>query len=106
MGNFPAYLHKKFNVYFRLPIIDWSTSEIFELLDGTENQLYKEGFDRVGCFPCLAGGEKWQMKAFHFDDVGRKHFAIAEDIAHSIGREVLVSKKYTGQGPGCAICSI
>tara|TARA_R110000868_G_scaffold406358_1_gene686700 strand:- start:45 stop:848 length:804 start_codon:yes stop_codon:yes gene_type:complete len=105
MTKYPKYL-EKLGVMFRLPIIDWATSEVFEALNGTENSLYSKGFDRVGCFPCLAGGEKSQMRAFHFDEVGKKHFQIAESIASSIGREVLVTKKYRGQGPGCSLCSI
>lgn len=105
INKFPKYLEKQ-GVVFRLPIIDWSKSEVFELLNGEENYLYAQGFDRVGCFPCLAGGDKWQMKAFHFDDVGRKHYRIAEEISNIAGREVLTTKKYQGQGPGCAICCI
>ena len=103
--KYPKYL-AKLGVLFRLPVLDWSTSEIFELLDGTENPLYGEGFTRVGCFPCLAGGEEHQMRAFHFDEVGRKHFRIAEEIGESANRKVLKTKRYAGKGPGCAICSI
>jgi 3'-phosphoadenosine 5'-phosphosulfate sulfotransferase (PAPS reductase)/FAD synthetase len=115
LDKFPKMLGKA-GVSFRLPVIDWSKSEIFELLAGNENPLYAAGFDRVGCFPCLAGGEGWQMKAFHFDEVGRKHYRIAERISAVAGRPVLVTKKYMGQGPGgdlfedsfsgCAICAI
>ena len=103
--KYPKYL-EKLGVMFRLPILDWTTKEVFELLDGAENPLYSEGFERVGCFPCLAGGEAMQMKAFYFDDTGKKHFKIASDIADLAGRPVLTSKKYFGQGPGCALCCI
>jgi 3'-phosphoadenosine 5'-phosphosulfate sulfotransferase (PAPS reductase)/FAD synthetase len=105
MDNYPKYLGR-LGVKFRLPIIDWSTSEVFDLLNGEENPLYSKGFDRVGCFPCLAGGEAMQMKAFYFDEIGAKHFQIAEQIAEVAGRPVLVTKKYINQGPGCALCCI
>jgi 3'-phosphoadenosine 5'-phosphosulfate sulfotransferase (PAPS reductase)/FAD synthetase len=115
MDKYPKYL-ADMGVMFRLPVLDWSRSEIFEYLNGEENPLYSSGFDRVGCFPCLAGGEAHQMRAFHFDETGRKHYRIAEQISEIAGRPVLQSKKYRGQGPGsalfddsfsgCAICAI
>jgi len=105
LNKYPKKLGK-LGVRFRLPIIDWATDEIFALLNGDENWLYSQGFSRVGCFPCLAGGEAMQMKAFYFDETGKQHFKIADDIAQSIGRQVLNSKKYYGQGPGCSFCCI
>lgn len=104
-GKFPKYLFER-GVIAKLPVLDWSKSEIFEFLEGEENPLYGFGFDRVGCFPCLAGGEFWQVKAFNFDDTGRKHFKIAQEISVIAGRPVLVTKKFGDQGPGCAICSM
>lgn len=103
--KFPKYL-SKMGVMFRLPVLDWSSSEVLQFLDNKHNPLYDAGFDRVGCFPCLASGESHQMRAFHFDEIGRKHFAIAEEIAAVAGREVLRTKRYAGQGPGCSLCSI
>ena len=103
--KYPKYL-EKLGVMFRVPVLEWSKYEVLDFLDGEENELYSHGFDRVGCFPCLASGEAWQMKAFHFDETGRKHFMIAEQISEIAGRDVLVTKKYAGQGPGCALCSI
>ena len=108
MTKYPKKL-SKLGVSFRLPIIDWATDEVFTLLDGKENELYSHGFDRVGCFPCLAGGEGHQMRAFYFDATGLKHYKIAEKISAIAGRPVLQTKKYTNQGPGdqgCLICSI
>lgn len=105
MNKYPKYL-EKLGVMFRLPVLDWGKKEIFEYLQGEENPLYTMGFDRVGCFPCLAGGEGWQVLAFNFDETGRKHYLIAEEIAKVAGRQVLESKQYYGQGPGCSLCSI
>jgi len=105
LKDYPKKLGK-LGVLFKLPILDWATDEVFDLLNGEENWLYSQGFKRVGCFPCLAGGEEMQMKAFYFDETGRKHFKIADEIAKNIGREVLTTKKYSGQGPGCSFCCI
>ena len=104
-SKYPKYL-AQMGVMCRLPIVDWSTEDVLDFLNGEENPLYRVGFDRVGCFPCLAGGEEAQMRAFYFDKVGKKHYAIAEQIADVAGRDVLVSKRYAGQGPGCLLCSI
>lgn len=105
LKKYPKYLEKR-GVYFKLPILEWSEEDVFDYLAGEENPLYAEGFDRVGCFPCLAGGEALQMKAFNYDLTGNKHFQIAQQIADLAGRPVLTSKKYFGQGPACAFCSI
>jgi 3'-phosphoadenosine 5'-phosphosulfate sulfotransferase (PAPS reductase)/FAD synthetase len=41
-----------------MPILDWTNKQVFDYLDGEHNPLYNAGFDRVGCFPCLASGDK------------------------------------------------
>lgn len=105
MRKYPKYLAKMGDM-FKLPILEWSKSEVFEFLQGEENPLYDDGFDRVGCFPCLASGEGHRVKAFNYDDTGRKHFRIATQISEIAGRPVLTSKKYGADSPGCAICSM
>ncbi len=105
MKNYPKYLGKM-GVRFKLPVIDWSTREVLNFLEGKENILYKFGFDRVGCFPCLAGGEAMQMKAFGRDDTGRKHFLIANGIAEKIGRELFSTDIAKGFNPMCSICTM
>ena len=72
-SKYPKYL-AKLGVMFRLPILDWSYKEVLDLLAGEENPLYKEGFDRVGCFPCLASGDKWKHKAFTHDQFGSQQY--------------------------------
>ena len=105
LKDFPQYLGKM-GVMFRLPVIEWTANEIFNFLNGEENPLYSQGFKRVGCFPCLAGGEGEQVRAFYHDEIGKKHFAVAQEIADFSGREVLVSKRYYGQSPVCGFCMI
>ena len=100
--KYPKYLDK-LGVSMKLPVLEYSTSEIFDLLAGSQNPLYFFGWSRVGCFPCLAGGEGDQVAAFNFDETGRKHYRIAEQISEVAGRPILTTKKYGG---GCAICSI
>jgi len=111
--NYPKTL-ERLNVMARLPILDWGTQEVFDYLDGEENPLYKEGFGRVGCFPCLAAGDKHKELAFGFDETGAKHLAIARSLEPIVGRSVFTSKggqlrNDSGQRDcfeGCALCAI
>lgn len=108
MTKYPKKL-AKLGVVFKLPILDWATSEVFALLDGKENELYSKGFKRCGCFPCLASGEGHQIMAFNFDETGLKHYKIAQEISRISGRAVLKTNKYSNQvpdDPGCMFCSI
>lgn len=109
--KFPKYLGKM-GVRFKLPIIDWSKEEVFDYLDGEQNPLYAEGFDRVGCFPCMAGGDKWKAKSFEFDETGAKHYKMMKDLEGVTGYPVYTSQAgrfNEMQGDmfkGCAICAI
>lgn len=113
MNKYPKYL-AKLGVMFRVPVIDMSRQEIFAILDGDHNPLYDHGFDRVGCFPCMASGDKWKEKAFAFDETGKKHKAImmkvADDIKKpiwtSIGGSMRNNPDQQDLFTGCAICGI
>jgi 3'-phosphoadenosine 5'-phosphosulfate sulfotransferase (PAPS reductase)/FAD synthetase len=110
MGNFPKYLHK-LGVSFRLPVLDFSTSEIFELLGDEANPLYKCGFSRVGCFPCLAAGDKTKEKAFGFDEFGVSQREVVRELETAIHRSVFTSKggklrNDDDRFTGCAMCAI
>ena len=100
MKSWPKYLHKK-GVVFRLSILDWDEREVYEYLGGEENPLYKEGFGRVGCFPCLASARPHQEKAYQHDETGRKHFEIVNALSLEINKS-----PYTSNGVGCMICTI
>ena len=93
---------------FKLPILEWSSKEVLEFLDGEQNPLYGEGFDRVGCFPCLASGDKWKEKAFNHDDFGRSQYIKVMSISSQIGKSIWTSKggKERNEGVGCLVCSI
>lgn len=59
----------------RLPIVEWTTEQVFDYLRGEGaplNPLYDRGHLRVGCYPCfLARKAEWQ--AAGRDPVGQQH---------------------------------
>lgn len=107
MSKYPQYLDK-LGVSFRLAVLAWTKREILDFLNGEQNPLYAEGFDRVGCFPCLASGDAPKEKAFQFDDFGRAQYAKVIKISPVIGKSIWTSKggKARNEGPGCSICSM
>ena len=113
LAKYPKYL-EKLGVMFRLPVLDLLTSEIFEILQGEENPLYAQGFDRVGCFPCLAGGDHWKEKAFSHDAFGVSQRVIVMKLSKEIGKNIFTStgaimRNHEDQMDmfnGCAICTI
>jgi 3'-phosphoadenosine 5'-phosphosulfate sulfotransferase (PAPS reductase)/FAD synthetase len=111
LKKYPQYLHK-LGVSFRLAVLDWSRADVVEYV-GRENlnPLYGEGFDRVGCFPCEAGGEAWRVKAYQHDEFGEQQHRRVINIAQAIGKPVFRTKKFGGVQPslnfsGCAVCAI
>ena len=92
-SKYPLYLDK-LGVSIRLPIVDWSTDDVFEFMGDELNPLYSQGFDRVGCFPCLAGGDAWKVKAFDHDDFGRSQRIAVVQLAHEIKKNVLTTRAY------------
>lgn len=87
-----------------------------EFLNGEENPLYrvldetgKQKFDRVGCFPCAASGDKAKEMAFQHDEFGRQQHRKVIKISNEIGKSIWTSKggkSRNESGPGCALCSI
>jgi len=107
-SKYPKYLGK-LGIKFKLPILNWSSLDVLDFLDGEENPLYAQGFDRVGCFPCLAGGDKWKEKAFNHDDFGRLQHEKTMQTSKIIGKSIWMSKegKFRHEsGQGCLICQI
>lgn len=102
MSEYPKSL-AKCGVMFRLPIIDWSELDVFEFLNGEENSLYSHGFNRVGCFPCLAAGDKQMTTAFNHDQFGRDQWRRVQFLQDKIGKSVFRSDI---ESNGCSICSI
>lgn len=88
---YPKYLDA-LGIKVRLPLLDWSSGEVFAELGDNANPLYSHGFDRVGCFPCLAAGDKAKARAFEFDATGVKHRQIVLKLEQEIGKSVWTSK--------------
>jgi 3'-phosphoadenosine 5'-phosphosulfate sulfotransferase (PAPS reductase)/FAD synthetase len=113
MAKYPKKLHE-LGVSFRLPVMDWSTKEIFDYLDGEENPLYRQGFERVGCFPCLAAGDRHKERAFKFDEIGAEHFRLVRSLEPITGHSIFTSnggqlRNDSGQQDcfeGCSICAM
>ena len=107
-GKYPKYL-AALGVMFRLPIVDWNTSEVMAYLEGKHNPLYDAGFARVGCFPCLASGDAWKIKAFEFDTFGKSQLIAIRQIEHETGKSVFTSgigQRYDDNSLGCRVCEI
>jgi len=102
MSEYPKRMAKN-GIMFRLPIIDWSEQDVFEFLNGEENPLYSHGFNRVGCFPCLAAGDKQMTTAFNHDQFGRDQWRRVQFLQDKIGAKALRSDV---ESNGCSICSI
>lgn len=89
-SKYPKYL-AGMGVMVRLPILDWSEWQVLREVGERLNPLYASGFDRVGCFPCLAGGDKSKERAFGFDETGRKHKSIVIQLEKETGKSVWTS---------------
>lgn len=112
MTKYPKYLGK-LGVMFRLAVLHWSEADVLDFLDGDQNPLYsmrgEDGnllFDRVGCFPCLASGDKAKEAAFRFDETGVFHQAKVIRISAQIGKSVWTSKGGIERNDACALCTI
>jgi 3'-phosphoadenosine 5'-phosphosulfate sulfotransferase (PAPS reductase)/FAD synthetase len=121
-NKYPAHL-ATMGVRFRLPIVDLTDGEVVDLVGWKNlNPLYfgtdkinidaidcpPFKFKRVGCFPCLAGGDESKDAAFKHDETGAQHFALVKTVEERTGKTIWTSKhgksKYEDQG--CLICSI
>lgn len=92
----------RLGVRFVLPILDWSRAEVIALVGAKNlNPLYAEGFDRVGCFPCLASGPRVKAKAFGHDAFGHSQSRRVIQIGQLIGRDAMA-----GDGQACGVCLI
>ena len=92
LTNYPKYL-EKMGVMFRLPICDWHEREVYNQLGDRINPLYAKGFDRVGCFPCLAGGDGFKDIAFNLDDFGREQREKVRVVENELGKDIFTSKR-------------
>lgn len=107
-SKYPKYLHR-LGVEFRLCVLDWSDEQVTEFVGWDQlNPLYHHGFPRVGCFPCLASGDKWKEKAFQFDSFGGGQLIRTCQVSDQIGKSIWTSKggkSRNEDSPGCAVCT-
>lgn len=96
--KYPKYLDT-LGVKVKLPIVWLSDDEVFDFLNGEENPLYRKGFERVGCFPCLASGDKWKEKAFSLDEVGQQRRIEVLEIGKIIQKNIFTSKGGRARNP-------
>jgi 3'-phosphoadenosine 5'-phosphosulfate sulfotransferase (PAPS reductase)/FAD synthetase len=83
--SFPKKLAKQ-GVYFVLPVVNWSTKDVFDFLGNDVNPLYKSGFKRVGCFPCFACATPKQLEnAYNFDDFGKEQKRKVVEMEKELG---------------------
>lgn len=101
-SNYPKYLGQ-LGVKFRLPILDWSEQAVYDFLGDAINPLYQQGFGRVGCFPCLAGGRSYKIQAFGFDDFGREQHRKVQEVERQINKDVMTGQK---NNQLCLICQM
>ena len=112
-GKYPKYLAKR-GIMFKLPILDWSTAEVMDYLQGEHNPLYDAGMPRVGCFPCLAAGDAYKEQAFGYDDFGRSQRIRVRNLEDAIGKDIFTSKGGRQRNnpdqqvlfDGCGVCAI
>lgn len=106
-GKFPKYLDA-LGVRMRLPILDWSAVQVMDFVGRANlNPLYAEGFDRVGCFPCLAAGDRVKEKCFRHDDTGRARKVIVLQLEKDTGKSVWQrdsARKRNDPGAPCGFC--
>lgn len=107
--KYPQYLGK-LGVRFRLPVLEWTTEDVKEFVGEDLNPLYGMGFDRVGCFPCLAAGDTHKEKAFKHDAFGRNQWQLVQFLEDLTNKSVWTSKSGKARNepdrPGCAICAM
>ncbi len=110
LAKYPQRLGK-LGVRFRLPVLGWSTPEVFDFLGGhpkdspasEANPLY-QWFDRCGCFPCQAAGDATIERAYSFDEVGRSRRVIIMKLAQQLNKSPFSSAGGQARNPHqCAL---
>jgi 3'-phosphoadenosine 5'-phosphosulfate sulfotransferase (PAPS reductase)/FAD synthetase len=106
----------KMGVWFKVPILNWTTAEVMDYIGADRNPLYDQGMTRVGCFPCLAAGDRAKEQAFGHDDFGRSQRIRVKNLEDQIGRSVFNSAGGMQRNnpdqiglfdnPGCGVCNI
>lgn len=86
------------------PVFDWSSQEVIDYIlnNGLQpNPLYRMGYKRVGCYPCVMASQQ-DIYNISVQDPGRiSYIAVLEQKLSSsfLGPDKIPSKYYKGQYP-------
>lgn len=100
-SDYPKSLEKD-GILFRLPIVNLSDEDVFSALGDEINPLYREGFNRVGCFPCLISSHSEHHRAFMHDEFGARQKRKLIRIEQAIGKK----HKTANTSQQCMFCQI
>jgi len=79
-----TYNRKGYWEYIVQPIVNWTTQQVFDYLKEKKiepNPLYKRGFTRVGCMPCVFGNPKILLMA------GDKYVKRLRDLEEEVSKK-------------------
>lgn len=100
---FPKSIDK--NVKLRFPVIDWATDDCFDLIRSygwKRNELYDDGCNRVGCYPCLLASKKKQTEEFN-TEFGQKQLKFIKDLEKELN---IKYEMYDEDQGSCEVCNI
>lgn len=100
-NRYPKRISSRF--LLRFPILHWEAWETIVYIEEAGlkiNPLYNQGFDRVGCFPCMLAGKSTHEKVFR-TEFGKKQLAIIKQLEQEIGEEYKYSET---DSQGCSFC--
>lgn len=103
---FPKRFPKKITsrMKYKLPLIHWTREEVFSFIQQNgllHNPLYDQGFDRVGCFPCLLSSSKTMEKSFK-DPFGLQQLEILRGLELELG----IKFENSPEDSPCEACKI
>lgn len=101
--DYPKALDR--NISLRFPVIDWATQDCFDYIEKygwKQNPLYKEGSNRVGCYPCLLASKKKQTEEFN-TEFGQKQLKFIRDLEKEFDVKY---EMYDEDQGSCEVCNI
>jgi 3'-phosphoadenosine 5'-phosphosulfate sulfotransferase (PAPS reductase)/FAD synthetase len=103
MKEFTQSAPKLKHITIRLPIVNWSESDVFKVLSDNSierNPLYDAGHKRVGCFPCIISGIGAYQRVLQ-DTIGKRNilrlFDLAKYVNYSRGKEFRINSGYSNE---------
>lgn len=81
--------NKVSHIYCRFPIIHWTKEQVFNYIKQKKieiNPLYKKGFSRVGCYPCILA-RKYEYELCWADPEGKKNILLLAKIEKELNEK-------------------